>query len=52
MNEAFFKSPRGSFGFGFAVNPLDRVSEKREDEAFLGHVVLRSGQEPVLERWS
>ncbi|HUY72483.1 MAG TPA: FAD-dependent oxidoreductase [Gaiellaceae bacterium] len=23
-----------------------------EDEAFLGHVVLRSGQEPVLERWS
>jgi NAD+ diphosphatase len=35
MNEAFFKSPRGSFGFGFAVNPLDRVSEKREDEAFL-----------------
>jgi NAD+ diphosphatase len=35
MNEAFFKSPRGSFGFGFAINPLDRVSDKREDEAFL-----------------
>jgi L-aspartate oxidase len=23
-----------------------------EDEAFAGHVVLRAGQEPVLERWS
>jgi L-aspartate oxidase len=23
-----------------------------EDEAFAGHVVLRAGHEPVLERWS
>ena len=23
-----------------------------EDEAFLGHVVLRRGERPVLERWS
>ena len=23
-----------------------------EDEAFLGHIVVRSGQEPVLEQWS
>jgi NAD+ diphosphatase len=35
MNEAFFKSPQASMKFGFAVNPLDRVSERREDEAFL-----------------
>jgi NAD+ diphosphatase len=35
MNEAFFKSPDRPMHFGFAANPLDRLSERREDEAFL-----------------
>ena len=29
-----------------------RADHPREDEAFEGHVVLRPGQEPVLEQWS
>ncbi len=35
MNEAFFNSPDRLMQFGFAANPLDRLSERREDEAFL-----------------
>ena len=35
MNEAFFKSAERAMSFGFAVNPLNRLSERREDEAFL-----------------
>jgi L-aspartate oxidase len=29
-----------------------RADHPHEDEAFAGHVVLRPGREPVLERWS
>jgi L-aspartate oxidase len=29
-----------------------RADYPRQDEAFEGHVVLRAGQEPALERWS
>jgi NAD+ diphosphatase len=35
MNEAFFKLTGRAMSFGFAVNPLNRLSERREDEAFL-----------------
>jgi NAD+ diphosphatase len=38
MNEAFFNSSSRSRLFGFAANPLDRVSERREDEAFLAEL--------------
>ncbi len=34
MNKALFQAPRPP-RFGFAVNPLDRLSERREDAAFL-----------------
>jgi NAD+ diphosphatase len=34
MNKALFQTPRPP-RFGFATNPLDRLSERREDEAFL-----------------
>src|ERR1700753_3373637 len=34
MNKALFQAPPPP-RFGFADNPLDRLSEKREDEAFL-----------------
>ena len=33
MNKALFQTPRPP-RFGFATNPLDRLSERREDEAF------------------
>ncbi|WP_246731875.1 NAD(+) diphosphatase [Methylocapsa sp. S129] len=48
MNEAFFKSPDRPMGFGFAVNPLDRVSERREDEAFLGSLRARPDARALL----
>lgn len=41
MNEAFFKSAGRPMQFGFAVNPLDRLSERREDEAFLAALRAR-----------
>ena len=31
MKDAFFKIAAPGFGFAFAGNPLDRVSDKRED---------------------
>jgi NAD+ diphosphatase len=34
MNKALFQAPSPP-RFGFAANPLDRLSERREDEAFL-----------------
>ncbi len=41
MNEAFFKSPGRPMQFGFAANPLDRQSERREDAAFLASLRAR-----------
>jgi NAD+ diphosphatase len=41
MNEAFFKSTGRDMRFGFAVNPLDRLSERREDEAYLAALRIR-----------
>jgi NAD+ diphosphatase len=41
MNEAFFNSPRRPVQFGFAVNPLDRVSDRRENQAFLADLRAR-----------
>jgi NAD+ diphosphatase len=35
MKDAFFKTAGRSFSFGFSGAPLDRVSDKREDAAFL-----------------
>jgi succinate dehydrogenase/fumarate reductase flavoprotein subunit len=29
-----------------------RADHPREDKAFAGHLVLRRGEEPRLERWS
>jgi NAD+ diphosphatase len=48
MNEAFFKSPDQPTRFGFAVNPLDRVSERREDEAFLAALRARPDARALL----
>lgn len=42
MNEAFFNSGDRAMKFGFAANPLDRLSERREDEAFLAALRARS----------
>ena len=42
MNEAFFKSAARAMTFGFAVNPLNRLSERREDEAFLSELRART----------
>jgi NAD+ diphosphatase len=41
MNEAFFNSSNRPRLFGFAANPLDRVSERREDEVFLAELKRR-----------
>jgi NAD+ diphosphatase len=48
MNEAFFKSAARPPQFGFAVNPLDRLSERREDEAFLAHLRARPDARALL----
>ena len=48
MNEAFFKSPGRPKQFGFAVNPLDRVSERRDDEAFLAALRARPDARALL----
>jgi NAD+ diphosphatase len=41
MNKALFQAPQPP-RFGFAANPLDRLSERREDEAFLAAARLKS----------
>jgi NAD+ diphosphatase len=41
MNKALLQTPRHP-RFGFAINPLDRLSERRDDEAFLA--ALRANQ--------
>ncbi len=49
MNEAFFNSSLRPRQFGFAANPLDRVSERREDQAFLAE--LRGCRDtPILRK--
>jgi NAD+ diphosphatase len=48
MNEAFFKSPVRSAAFGFAANPLDRQSERREDEAFVASLRARPDARTLL----
>jgi NAD+ diphosphatase len=48
MNEAFFTSPRPPVTFGFAINPLDRQSERREDEAFLASLRARPDARALL----
>ena len=48
MNEAFFKSADRPKRFGFAANPLDRVSERREDEAFLAALRARPDARALL----
>ena len=58
MNEAFFESTGRPRHFGFAVNPLDRVSDRREDAAFLealrgrddARALLICRDTPVLKR--
>jgi NAD+ diphosphatase len=48
MNEAFFKSSAPRIGFGFAANPLDRVSERREDAAFVEALRARADARALL----
>jgi NAD+ diphosphatase len=48
MNEAFFKSSHRPRQFGFAVNPLDRVSERREDQSFLDALHARPDARALL----
>ncbi|MGD0721845.1 MAG: NAD(+) diphosphatase [Roseiarcus sp.] len=48
MNEAFFKSAGRPRQFGFAVNPLDRVSERREDAGFLAALRARPDARALL----
>jgi NAD+ diphosphatase len=48
MNEAFFNSSERPRQFGFAANPLDRVSERREDEAFLAALRARPDARALL----
>ena len=48
MNEAFFKSPGRPQAFGFAVNPLDRVSDRREDAGFLAALRARADARALL----
>jgi NAD+ diphosphatase len=48
MNEAFFKSSGQQAQFGFAVNPLDRVSERRDDELFLAGLRARPDARALL----
>jgi NAD+ diphosphatase len=48
MNEAFFNASRRPRAFGFAANPLDRVSERREDQAFLAELKRRPDARALL----
>jgi NAD+ diphosphatase len=48
MNEAFFKSPDRLTSFGFAANPLNRLSERREDEAYLKNLRTRPDARALL----
>jgi NAD+ diphosphatase len=48
MNEAFFKSAERAMPFAFAVNTLDRLSERREDQAFLQDLQRRSDARALI----
>ena len=58
MNDAFFKTAAHPPAFGFHGGPLDRVSERREDAAFVAalrgradaKVVLIAREMPILPR--
>ena len=58
MENAFFKTATASFGFAFHGNRLDRVSERRDDGAFLAELrrhpearaVLIARDMPILAR--
>jgi len=48
MNEAFFKSAERAMPFAFAVNSLNRLSERREDPAFLQDLRARSDARALI----
>ena len=48
MNDGLFKAPARAPEFGFAGNPLDRCSERREDAQFLAEMAARSDARGVL----
>src|SRR5277367_950084 len=48
MEDAFFKTADRSFGFRFHGNPLDRVSDRREDAAFLAALRARRDARTLL----
>ena len=48
MENAFFKTEPHSFGFAFHGNQLDRVSERRDDAAFLAELRRRPDARAVL----
>ncbi len=48
MEDVFFKTSDRSFGFAFHGNRLDRLSERREDAAFLAELRRHPGARVVL----
>jgi NAD+ diphosphatase len=48
MKDAFFKTATRSFSLGFSGAPLDRVSDKRDDAAFLAGLRQRADARAVL----
>jgi len=48
MEDAFFKTADRTFGFSFHGNPLDRVSERREDADFLAALRARPDARALL----
>ena len=48
MNDAFFKTAPRAPAFGFAGAPLDRVSERREDSAYVATLRARPDAKAVL----
>lgn len=48
MDSGFFGAPERAFGFAFHGFPLDRVAERRDDEAFLASLKARDDAEVIL----
>ena len=48
MDSGFFGAPERAFGFAFHGFPLDRVAERRDEEAFLASLKARSDAEAIL----
>ena len=48
MNDAFFKTPAGAPMFGFAGGALDRLSERREDSAYLAALQARPDAQAAI----